>query len=239
MVFSPIHYRENELDDEFEIVSIKTKDGVTLEGVVYEHRKLQTIEPTLLFFPGSSHDAVGLIRKLSSSYPLVRIVSFNYRSYGKSDGVINEKNILNDGLEIASFTNNKYGEFYILGYSIGSVVASYVASRVKVKGVFLVGSFDSFHDLIKEKYKAIGKIIKVDISKIFRFKFNNKEHVKNIDAKTYIFSSKSDEITYIKNIRNLKQHVNNLVLYEEFDNLTHKEILWNPKVVSTISGVLK
>ena len=242
-VFKPSYYRDIVLDDEFELLSVTTGDGVELEGVVYEpkelYRHLPSIESTLLFFPGNYHDVVGLIKKLSSSYPHVRIVAFNYRSYGKSGGVVNEKNILTDGVKIAKLVKKNYGDFYILGYSLGSSVAAYVASKVKTKGVFLVGSFDSYYELVKKRYRTIDKISKVNLSRIFRYKFNNKDHVKAINANTYLFGSKSDQVIHIHNMRNLKQHVNNLSHYEELENLTHTELLWDKKVVERIRGVMK
>ncbi len=235
MVFSPIHYRDEDLSEEFEILSVTTDDGVELEGVVYEpkdlYRKLPTINSTLLFFGGRSHDTVGLIKRLSLKYPHVRIITFNYRSYGKSDGKINEKNILNDGLKIARLVQKNYGDFYILGFSIGSSVASYVASKTDTLGVFLVGSFDSIALLAREKY---GK----RLSWLLRYRFDNTQYVKEINAKTYIFAGTDDETTYIKNARNLKQYVKNLALYKELDNVTHKELLWDDEVVSEIHKVI-
>jgi len=235
MIFSPTYYRDGELDDEFEILSITTDDGIELEGVAYEprglYRKLPTIESTLLFFPGRTHDVVGLIKKLSQSYPHVRIITFNYRSYGRSDGRINEKNILSDGVKVAEIVKKNYGDFYILGYSIGSSVASYAASRVGCKGVFLVAPFDSIALLLKEKYGFY-------IPWMLRYKFDKTKLVKKIDAETYIFASKNDETTYIQNARNLKQHVKNLTMYKELDNLTHKELLWDEEIVDTIGTVL-
>ena len=235
MVFSPTHYRDEELGDEFEMLSITTDDGVELEGVVYEphdlYRKLPTIHATLLFFGGRSHDTVGLIKRLSLKYPHVRIITFNYRAYGKSGGKINEKNIFSDGLKIAQIVKKHYGPFYILGFSLGSSVASYVASKVDVLGVFLVGSFDSMALLARQKY---GK----RLTWLLRYKFDNKEYVQNIDAKTYLFVSTHDEITYIQNSRNLKKYVKNLALYKERENLTHKELLWDDEVVSEIHKVI-
>ncbi len=236
MIFSPTYYRDDELDDSFEMLSIKTDDGVELEGVVYEPKNPHA---TLVFFTGRSHDAVGLIKRLSLTYPHARIITFNYRSYGKSGGRVNEKNILSDGLKIAEIVKKNYGDFYLLGFSIGSSVASYVASKTDTLGVFLVGSFDSIASLAKEKFSKKSKYFIIDMEKIFRYKFNNKLYVKDITAKTYLFVSKHDEITYIENARNLKTHIKNLEFYEEFDDLSHKELLWHVDVVEKINGVMK
>ncbi len=235
MIFTPTYFRGEEIDDEFELVYIKTDDGVELEGVVYEphelYRKLAVVDSTLLFFAGRSHDSVGLIHQLSRSFPHARIITFNYRSYGKSGGAVNEKNILADGLEIAEVVQKNYGDFYVLGFSIGSCVAAYVASKKKVLGLFLVGSFDSIASLAKTKYG-------LNPYWLLRYKFDNTKFVQHIDAKTYIFVSIDDEITYIENARKLKNHVKNLAFYKELEGLNHKELLWDDAVIDEINKVV-
>lgn len=236
ILFAPAYYRGEELDENFELLSIITDGGVELEGVVYEpaemYKKLPGAGKTLLFFGGRGNDTVGLIKRLSDEFPSTRIITFNYRSYGKSGGSVNEKNILKDGLKIASLVQKNYGDFYLLGFSIGSIVASYVGSKMDVLGVFLVGSFDNITNLVKDKYG-------VNISLLLRFRLDNIKYVKNIDAKTYVYVSKDDEITHIKNSRNLKRHVKNLGVYKEFKQLTHNELLWNQGVLDDIKGVLQ
>ncbi|MCK4874448.1 MAG: alpha/beta hydrolase, partial [Sulfurimonas sp.] len=194
--------------------------------------KLADIDSTLLFFGGKTHDSVGLIKRLSSSFPHTRIITFNYRSYGKSDGTINEKNIFKDGLKVAEIVQKNYGDFYVLGFSLGSSIASYVASKISVLGLFLVGPFDSIPLLMKEKYGF-------NMRWLSRYKFDKTKLVKKVDAKTYIFASKKDEVTYIKNARNLKQHVKNLTLYKELEDLSHGELLFDKEVVRYINEVVK
>lgn len=236
MVFSPTYHRDEELCDKCEILSIKTDDGVELEGVVYEPKNSTK---TLLYFGGRRQDVVGVMKKLSHAFAHTQIISFNYRSYGRSGGVVSEKNILSDSLLIAEIVQKNYGDFYLLGYSLGSNIASHVASKKSSLGVLLVGSFDSIASLAKEKFVNRGSLPMINLSKIFRYKFRTREYVEHIDAKTYLFVSKSDETAYIQNARNLKEHVKNLAAYEELENLSHKEILWDSKVIDTINEVIE
>ena len=236
MIFAPTYHRDEELADDCTILSITTDDGVELEGVIYEPQNAQNV---LLYFGGRSQDTVGLIKKLASLFENTTIISFNYRSYGRSKGSISEKNILSDSLFISEIVQKNYGDFYILGYSLGSNVASYVASKKSSLGVFLVGSFDSIASLAKEKYVSRGVFPMINLSSAFRYKLRTREYVENIDADTYLFVSKSDETTYIQNARNLKEHIKNLVHYEELENLSHKEILLDSQVIEKIKKVIE
>jgi hypothetical protein len=229
MIFSPLYYRDGDLCTECTLLSMTTEDGVELEGAMYEPKNPKS---TLLIFVGRSHDAVALINRFAQIYKETRIITFNYRAYGKSQGVANEENLFSDGVEIAQLVQKNYGDFYLLGFSIGSSVAAYVASKVPPKALFLVGAFASIASLAKIKYK-------LNLSAVMRYSFATKDFVKEIDAPTYLFVSKADEIAYIKSARELKENIKNLSHYKEFDSLTHKELLWDESVIDTIKEVLK
>ena len=226
MVFSPTFYRGDALGDECEMLSIISDDGKELEGVCYSP---QNATQRVLFFAGRSHDSVGLIGRLSLIYPTTQIITFNYRSYGKSEGKASEKKTLEDALKIARLIQKNYGDFYLLGFSLGSSVAAFIASRLEVKGLFLVGAFDSIPSLARTRFK---------FAKLLRYKFATVEYIQNVDAPTYLFASVDDETTYIQNARALKEKVKNLACYEEFDGLAHKEILWDERVTTKIREIV-
>ena len=230
MIFTPTYIKERKICENCTILAIKTDDGVELEGVVYEPVKPKS---TLLVFVGRSHDAVALINKLSQAYPKLRIVTFNYRGYGKSGGSVNEKNILQDGLKIAQMVQKYYGDLYILGFSLGSSVAAFVASHHKVKALFLVGAFDSIRQIVQQKYARISYI-----AKLVKYKFQTLHYIQNVDADTYLFVSLNDEIIPLQNARNLKKHIKNLLYYTELEGLSHKELLWNESVINKINEVM-
>ncbi len=231
MIFSPTYIKERTLCDRCEYLSIKSDDGVELEGVVYEPSNAVA---TLLVFVGRSHDAVALINKLSEVYPRLRVISFNYRGYGKSGGSVNEKNILSDALKIGALVKKHYGDFYLLGFSLGSNVAAYLASKQQVKALFLVGAFDSITALSKEKFPRL-----CCIEKLIRYKFPTDEYVKSVAVKSYLFVSADDETVPLKNAKNLKESIKNLAGYMELEGLSHKELLWDKRVTDKINEVIQ
>jgi len=235
MVFTPTYYRNESLCEHCSYLQINSDDAEQLEGVIYEPDDAKS---TLLFFAGRSHDVVGLINKLSQAYPTSRIIAFNYRSYGKSSGKITEKNLLSDALKIGALIQKNYGDFYLLGFSLGSNIAAYLASKQRTKALFLVGAFDSIASLAESKFIAKRFFPMLNLSKIFRYKFQTDVYVQGVDADTYLFVSKSDEITYISNARALKSRVKNLKYYVELENLSHKEILWDSQVINKINEVI-
>jgi len=231
MIFSPTYIKERQLCVRCSLLSIKSDDGVELEGAIYEPENALT---TMVVFVGRSHDGVALMGRLSEVYKNIRIVAFNYRGYGKSGGVANEKNLLSDGLKIAQLVQKHYGDFYLLGFSLGSNVAAFVAKEHSVKALFLIGAFDSITALSKEKYPKLFYM-----KKLLRYKFPTDLYLQDVSAKTYLFVSRDDEIIPIKNGQNLKKSVKNLALYYECAGLSHKELLWDTKVTNQIKKVIE
>ena len=230
MIFTPVYYREDGICEHCEYLSTTTDDGIELEGVVYEPSSQP--KATLLFFGGRSDDSVALINKLSQNYKEFRIVTFNYRSYGKSQGVANEKNLFQDGLHVAYLVQKYYGDFYILGFSLGSSVATYVASKHSTKALFLLGAFDSIASLVKQKYKVTLP------SWLLRYKFETQHYIQEVKAPVCLFASQNDTITYIENTYYLKNYIVNLLCYEEYENLTHKELLCYQPIVEKINRIV-
>lgn len=225
MIFRPTCHRTEILNDEYEYLSIISDDNYELEGIVYTPPKPNN---TILYFGGRSQDSVGMILKLSKSYTNSRIITFNYRSYGKSEGVVNEKYILQDGLKIAQIIKKNYGDFYLLGFSLGSVVSAFVASRIDVLGVFMVGSFDSLASVIRSKYY-------INIKWFLKYKLETKKYISHVIAPVWIFGSRADETIPINNTRNLQKYIKNLKLYKEYKSLRHKEILWDENLIEEIN----
>jgi alpha/beta superfamily hydrolase len=224
MLFRPRLYRKEPLCPLCSLVSAKMKDGTVLEGALYEPQNPQT---TLLVFVGRSHDAVGLINRLAACYSHVRVVTFNYRGYGKSQGRADEKKLLEDSLEIARLVTKNYGEFYVLGFSIGSSIAAYVASKQETKALFLLGAFDSIHNLAQQRYRFLP-------SWLIRYKFDTCQYAQQVQAPTYLFVSLADEVVNIGSARKLKECIKNLLFYKEYKELLHKELLFDNRVVETV-----
>lgn len=226
IVFDPKKHRKEKLDDRYTILEIKAEDGTLLEGVEFTPKDYKS---TIFYIGGKSQDSVGLIHKLSHSFEEYRILTFNYRGYGNSKGMPNEKNLYGDALYVAKKFKEIYGDFDIVGFSIGSSVAAYVASKVKVKRVLLLGAFDSVFNLFKRRHAP---------SFLIRYNFDTSLHVKDIDANVYLVSSVDDNIVPIENVYKLKNNIKNLVEYKELSSYNHDEILFSDETIKLVKRVL-
>lgn len=128
-----------------------TESGASLRGMVYRHA---TSEKIILFFAGRSSNLAKVAAPAMEMLRLgVSVFVFEYRGFGETPGRPSLKSLMADGLAA-------YGEVIALGYepknivlygeSLGSSVATYVASRKPASGLVLQSGFSSLERLAKD-----------------------------------------------------------------------------------------
>jgi pimeloyl-ACP methyl ester carboxylesterase len=234
VIFSPQHYTSRQLFAEYpqryHPVELMAAQRYRLEGIVYEPENKALC--TVLYFGGKEQDSANLIGKFSQHYPDVRFISFNYRGYGTSEGKPTEKSLHADALSAYDWTHARYGEVGLVGYSLGSNIAAYVASRRSTPWIVLVAAFDSVVSLAKSKFALLPKWL-------VRYKFDTLGYFKNIDSPLYLYAAADDNVVPIAHSRLLKSNVLNLAEYKEFGGYNHDELLFSDEVTSELKKVFE
>ncbi len=222
-LFHPKLYRKDVFDERFRFLSVIADDGVELEGCIYMPL---TYKSTLLYFGGRGQDSVGLLPKLALCYGDFRIVTFNYRGYGKSAGTPNEKKILLDALLVYEKVTKNFGEVDIYGFSFGCSIASFVASQKSPKRLFLIAPFASLRSLIQDIYGFSLPLL--------RYRFPTCTYLKKTQSEVYVFVSKDDDIVPYKNSKRLYACIGDSSEIVELEGLKHTELLCDERVVQFV-----
>ncbi|MBN2443467.1 MAG: alpha/beta hydrolase [Spirochaetales bacterium] len=127
-------------------------------------------------------------RFLGMGYDLVMI---DYRGYGKSTGIISEKNLFHDALFIYDSLVREYGEhqLHVYGRSIGSGIAAYVASQRTPVNCILEAPFYSMIDLIRHVLPVIPPFV-------IRYPMRTDIYVTQITCPVYLFHGTKDTLIY-------------------------------------------
>ena len=104
-------------------------------------------------------------------------------------------------------------------------------SKIEVKNLFLIGAFESVFSLFRAKAPLLPSFL-------IRYRFDTALHVSVVEAKSYLLSSKDDEIVPIENFYNLKKRIKNLVEYKELTSYNHDEILFSQETQDLVKRVL-
>jgi len=118
-------------------------DGVRLQG--WYAPADDPTAPLLVYYGGNAEEVswnLPALRELG-----VSVLLFNYRGYGDSTGTPSEAALKGDALTLLDrwlqTTNRRADEVILMGRSLGSGVATYIASLRPVRGVILVTPYDS------------------------------------------------------------------------------------------------
>jgi uncharacterized protein len=191
------NYKFN-FDNPFSEVNIKTKDSVVLDAVLF---KADSSKGVIFYLHGNTGgiDKWGNMAKTYTSlhYDLFLV---DYRGYGKSRGFIkNEAQLYDDVQETYNYLKLHYNEnkIIVLGYSIGTGPAAYLAANNHPKELILQAPYYSLPDAIHHLRPSF------DTSKI-AFHFNNWQFLKQTTAPIVIFHGDEDKMFYYGSSQKLK-----------------------------------
>jgi len=212
-----------------EQISLHVKENVILDGV-YKHSKNKDA-PLLIYFGGNSDDATRIllhVKKLSD----FDILSFNYRGYMKSTGEPSETNLFSDALSIYD-TYAKDKKVILVGRSLGTGVATYLASKRNIAGLILITPYDSIAAIAKKKYP----IFPIDL--LLRHKFESTTYMLHVKNLVSIIEVKNDDITPLYHLNQLLKTIINLSLHVRLEDTTHGDILTHPEFEKSLINMIK
>lgn len=163
-----------------EETGLAAPDGVVLRGWLVKGRG-QGPHPLLIYFGGNAEEVSTFIPQ-AEAYAEAgwSVLLMNYRGYGASGGSPGEKELFEDAALIYDAFSGRddveKGHIAVMGRSLGTGVAVYLASMRRVSGVVLVSPYDSLAAVAGEKYPV------VPVSLLLRHRFDSLSRAPSIDA---------------------------------------------------------
>ncbi len=136
-----------------EEVNLLTPDRVRLHGWLVSATATATPAPLLIYFGGNAEEVSWLV-STAGRYAGWSLLMFNYRGYGRSEGKPGEAALFADALQIYDYAASRAqdGRVAVMGRSLGSGVAVYLAAQRSVAGVILVSPYDSVESVAEGVY---------------------------------------------------------------------------------------
>ncbi|HEY5804485.1 MAG TPA: alpha/beta fold hydrolase [Lysobacter sp.] len=129
------------------------RDGVRLQGWVVNPARHEPV----IYFGGNAERVENRREQLARLLPERSIYLIAYRGYGASGGEPSEAALFADALAVFDEVQSRHpGEAVaVIGSSLGSGVASYVASQRPVARLVLVAPFDSLTSVAQSHYRML------------------------------------------------------------------------------------
>ena len=198
LFYPPVATHANESMSHVEEYSL-TRDGVTLKGWLVN--PLYARHKIIIYYGGNGEDVYLNVDEFEALQCATLFVA--YRGYGPSEGTPGEKEIFADALSIFDQIRTRYPETVItlMGRSLGSGVACYVASQREVAGAILVTPYDSLVAVAQSAYPWLP------VGRLLRHTFDSVRYVSQIDAPLLIFYGGQDTVVHPARTQRLLEHI--------------------------------
>ena len=198
----------------------------------------------LILFHGNAED-IFLVSNFANAIELyikMNVVVVEYPGYSiyktsKSNEGNIEEIILNDSLIVYDKIKEVFGindeNIFILGRSIGSAPASYLASKRNPGGLFLISAFTSIKDVINNHSFNLGGIF-------IKSSFETKKYINNVNCPILLIHGVKDTLIPSEQSKNLynqiKGEIKECLLRED---MTHNKYKLYEDIIIPISSFLE
>jgi len=183
----------------FEELNIKATDGKLINGILFKADSSKG----LIFYLHGNAGCLSSWGEVAKTYTNLNydVYIIDYRSYGKSEGqIIGQDQLFLDNQTAYNDLKQRYREdkIIILGYSIGTGLASKLASTNNPKLLILQAPYYSLTDLMRHNYPIIPTFI-------LKYKFETNEYLRAGKMPVVIFHGDQDEVIYYQSSIKLKE----------------------------------
>lgn len=217
----------------FEEFNFKTADGKLINGLLFKADSSKG----LIFYLHGNEGSLNGWGKVADTYTELNydIFILDYRGYGKSEGKItNQEQLFEDNQMVYNELMKEYDEkdIIILGYSIGSGMASFLASGNDPKRLILQAPYYSLTDLLGQMYPFIPAFT-------LRYKFATNKYLKNCSMPITIIHGNQDAVIPYESSLRLREEFKSKVNLITLEGLGHNGITKNEDYKKALKTVLE
>ena len=196
------------------------RDGIKLHGWFLQ-KEISREKPLIVYFGGNAEEVSGNLMLLDY-FDTDSFLFMNYRGFGESEGKPAESHLSEDALFILDYLIQEKkiaaSDIVLMGRSLGSGVATYVASRRKIRGLVLVTPFDSLTNVARKHYPIFP------IGLLLKHKFASVDLAPDIKAPALFLMGNQDNIIPNQSSENLYNHWGGTKTLVTVDGADHNNI---------------
>lgn len=164
----------------------------------------------ILYFGGNAETVSMNAKGFATLFKDYSVYLVNYRGYGGSTGSPSEMAIYSDALSIYDEIIKEHDSVSLIGRSLGSAVATHIASQRSVEKLALITPFDSIQRIAQEQFPMYPMEL------LLKDKHDSYSRAKNIQSETLIIAAQNDEVVRTDRTRRL---------IEGFDRLPQVQVI--------------
>ena len=185
-------------------------------------------KPAIIYFGGNSEDVSGNIPDFKSMFSDFSVYVVNYRGYGGSSGTPTEQGLFYDALAIYDQLKTRHSSISVIGRSLGSGVASYLAANREVAKLVLTTPYDSISSVAQSHYPMFP------VKWFIKDAYSSISYVPSISAQILVLYAEHDQVIPMIHTRNLLKVLPD-AKSKMIEGTTHNDISSNPQYKKLIT----
>jgi pimeloyl-ACP methyl ester carboxylesterase len=207
LIFFPQRISAEEADtlekrySQIETISLKSGNSITIKGWFVKNSTIPK-SPLIIYFGGNAEEVSYLVY-YADKVKGWSLALMNYRGYGLSEGKPTEKNLYTDAVSIYDYfterddIDNK--RIVVMGRSLGTGVATYLARMRSIQGVILVSPYDSLASVGNHHFPFLP------VRLLLKHRFDSLSRAPSISVPSLIISAADDTIIPLRYSRKLAE----------------------------------
>lgn len=189
-------------------------------------------DEAIIYFGGNSEWVLTTAKRRAKQLSNFTVYLVNYRGYGGSTGDTTQENLYLDALVVYDALKTEHKKVHLLGRSLGSGVASYLASKRDIEKLALITPYDSVANVVQGKYPMYP------IDLILKDPFNSVKNLENIKStKILIMMAEGDTIIPNEHSYALAESLpKELVQIEVIKGESHNSLSHQQKYFDVLNG---
>ncbi len=180
-------------------------------------------KPAIIYFGGNAEPVIFNAVNFRDSFPNHSVYLVNYRGYGGSSGQPTEEGLYSDALAVFDQISVKHEQVSIIGRSLGSGVATYVASQRDIESLALVTPYDSIKSVAQRRFPMYP------MSLLLKDSFDSIGRVTSLNVKTLIIIAEKDQVIPVEHSYRLVDAMSEEMLTTVVvDDANHNNISGSP-----------
>ena len=204
----------------FEELFLKTDEEAIINALYF---KVENPKGVILYFHGNAGDLSrwGTIVEyfVAKNYD---VLVMDYRTYGKSIGKLSESALYNDAEYSYNFLKEHYNEseITIYGRSLGSGLATYVASRHHPKQLILETPYYSMVYVAKKRFPMFP------VKQLMRYKLPTYTFIEQVKCPITMLHGTNDKVIPIESANKLYRTIlNNKAIFKVIEGGSHNNLI--------------
>ena len=223
-----LYFPSPNIDHSFERFSL-SNEGETLKIIALNKGN----NKALIYFGGNAEAVVGNADEFSTYFTDTTTYLVNYRGYGGSTGKPTEAGLYVDALAVYDHIKSDHSEISVVGRSLGSGVATYLAANRNIENVVLITPFDSILNIAKANYALFP------VSLLLKDTYDSASRAKTMQSKVLVIAAENDVVIPMRHTQKLIDAFNDKqVQVKVIKNTGHNDVSNSPEYFKVLRDFL-